>query len=222
MLELAASDFLSQPLPPQLGEQEIHLWFFPHSPAASNVAESGTLHLLLAAYMDCAATDVRIERDEHGKPRVSGTPPRSKPLQFNLSHSGGALLVGISRQQALGVDLEHRHRARPALKLARRYFDPVEADALAALPEISQQSAFLQLWSGKEAVLKAHGQGIGFGLARVVFELDGAGQLQRLARLDGELAADWRVMRLRPAEGFSGALAWRGAECRVRACVASR
>jgi 4'-phosphopantetheinyl transferase len=222
MHELAARDFLPEQSP--LGAQEIHLWFFARWPATRDAAQSPPLRRLLAGYQGCDTDQLRIERDAHGKPYLFH-PPESDVktrLEFNLSHSGGALLVAVSRGQALGVDLETPRRSRPMLELARRYFDPSEATALAGLPEDRRETAFLHLWSCKEAVLKALGQGIAFGLDRVIFDLDRAGNVLGLQKLDGEpTPALWNIVRLQPAAAFSGALAWRGPVRLIRACGGS-
>jgi 4'-phosphopantetheinyl transferase len=201
-----------------LAGDEIHLWFFPQWQALNDAASSLPLRTLLAGYLDRDVTAMRIERAEHGKPRVAGEPT----LEFNLSHSGGAMLVALSRSQPLGVDIEMPRRTRPVLALARRWFDPIEAAALESLPEADQQAAFLHLWSCKEAVLKALGRGIGFGLDRAAFDMDVAGNITGLRQLDGELTpAAWHLVRLRPAAGWVGALAWRGSTRPIRTWVAS-
>lgn len=213
MQELSREEFPPSAPPQPLGSDEIHLWFFPQwkkSPGA--VAESSGVRALLATYLNCAPGELRIERDRHGKPRLA-----EAELQFNVSHSGGAVLMGVSRDRGLGVDLELPRRSRPVLDLARRYFHPGEAAALTALPETSRQAAFLALWSCKEAVLKAQGRGIAFGLHRVVFTLNTAGAVVGLQAFDGERATDWFVWRLCPVAEGTAALAWRGPKCRVRA-----
>src|SRR5438445_2314922 len=101
MRTLSESDFLGATPPVKLGDDEIHLWIFPHcgSSGAARSATQRCLQKTLAAYLGIESSDLRIERDDAGKPRlVDGT------LQFNLSHSGGTLLIGLSRAQALGVD----------------------------------------------------------------------------------------------------------------------
>ena len=69
--------------------------------------------------------------------------------------------------------------------------------------------AFLRLWCAKEAVLKAHGHGISFGLDRLRFEDEGGGL--RLVACDPALGApeDWSLQELQPAPDYLGALAWR-------------
>jgi 4'-phosphopantetheinyl transferase len=201
--------------PPQpLADDEIHLWFFPHWEKSRDAAASAVVRSLLAAYLNCAADAVRIERGEYGKPRVVNA-----PVEFNLAHSGDALLVGLSRNVALGVDLEvASRRTRPVVDLARRWFAPREADSLAALPEAQRHAAFLRLWTCKEAVLKAQGHGISYGLARVEFELSAAGDVQDL-RAQPDAGDHWQVCLLAPDARHAGAVAWHGAAHAVRAFV---
>jgi 4'-phosphopantetheinyl transferase len=208
------AEFLPAQPPQSLADDEIHLWLFPHWEKSRNAAGSAVMRNLLAAYLNCAADAVRIERGEHGKPRVVNA-----PVEFNLAHSGDALLVGLSRNVALGVDLEvTSRRTRPVLDLARRWFAPREADSLAALPEAQRHTAFLRLWTCKEAVLKAHGHGISYGLARVEFELSATGDVQNL-RTQPDAGDRWRVCLLAPDVRHAGAVAWRGAVHAVRAFV---
>lgn len=212
---IGSADFRVAQAPPPLGDAEIHLWLFPQwDMRARASAQSRPLRVLLAAYLDCVPDMLRIERGEYGKPQLVGA-----ALEFNLAHSGGSMLVALSRHVPLGVDLEAPRRTRPVLELARRWFHPDEATALAALPEALQQSAFLRLWTCKEAVLKAHGRGLGFGLDRVAFALDARGEVTSIC-LQADAATAWQVRKLAPAAGFYGALAWRGPDCPVRALIA--
>ncbi|MGQ4660636.1 4'-phosphopantetheinyl transferase superfamily protein [Lysobacter sp. F6437] len=147
---------------------------------------------------------VPIGRDPRGRPWLGG------PLadwDCNWSHSGDGLLVALGQGIRVGADLEWRRPRPRALELARRFFHPDEADWLAAHGE--QEHAFLRLWCAKEAVLKAHGHGLSFGLDRLVFADTAAGL--RMQACDPALGSpsDWTVRELTPAPGYLGALAWR-------------
>ena len=74
---------------------------------------------------------------------------------------------------------------------------------------LARDDAFFRLWCAKEAVLKAHGQGLSFGLHRLRFAADGA-RLQ-LVECDASLgrADDWRLHDWQPQPGYHAALAWR-------------
>ncbi|MBE1236172.1 4'-phosphopantetheinyl transferase superfamily protein [Phaeovibrio sulfidiphilus] len=96
-----------------------------------------------------------------GKPVLPG-----HTLDFSLSHTRSlcacALLEGPG---AVGLDLEPRDRPVRALALARRFFHPLETRELEALAGPDRSRAFLDLWTAKEAVVKAAGGGIQEGLA---------------------------------------------------------
>ena len=197
-------------LPPQpLAHEEIHLWFFPQWEKTSDAARSAPVRGLLAAYLDRPVDTVRIERGEHGKPRLTGG-----ELEFNLAHTGAALLLGISHDVVLGVDLENAQRRTRSIELAGRFFTPAETAALESLPDELCQATFLRLWCAKEAALKAQGRGIGFGLDRVEFDIDAAGAVAPVA------GNPWRLVALAPSTEHVGALAHAGLVSRVCAFVA--
>ncbi len=160
----------------------------------------------LAAHWGVDATTLPLARDARGRPQLQA------PMQHrdaNWSHSGEHLLVACGEHQQIGCDLE-RIRPRPnARALARRFFHPAERSWLETLPDPAAEATFLRLWCAKEALLKAHGHGLSFGLHRLCFVEDANGL--RLAECDAALgrAADWHLHEFRPVGGYLGALAWR-------------
>jgi 4'-phosphopantetheinyl transferase len=215
MLELCAQDFSASPPAISLSDEEVHLWLFPHWSSTPQAAQSQPVRELLATYLGMTAAQVRIVRDAHGKPRLA-----QGQLEFNLAHTGAFALVGIMRKMPLGVDIEHLQRPRDVLKLARRFFAPAEAQTLETLPQAKRLEAFLALWSCKEAILKAIGRGLAFGLDRVTFDVDAHGHVAGLVHIEGGEPHGWQVLRLRPATDLVGAVAWYGAPRRVRAYLA--
>ena len=218
MQRLVAESFVRAASPPPLAEDEIHLWRLvldeALKPRAITAAAHAFLGRLLMRYTGVErAPD--IARSERGKPYA----PALAHIDFNLSHAREHVLIAIARHQPIGVDLERIDRRIEIEDLARRFFAAAEADALEALPPEIRLAAFLRLWTCKEAVLKALGVGISFGLERVAFALDAAGTPVALCGLAEEAGspADWRLALLEPAAGFLGALAWRGGPRRIRA-----
>lgn len=84
---------------------------------------------------------------------------------------------------------------------------------LASLPEAIRGAAFLELWTAKEAVLKAVGRGIAFGLDRL--HVASGGRHPVLRWLDGDNAQAWQLHRVAVDKGYIAALAWRGAARKV-------
>ncbi len=162
----------------------------------------------LAAQLQTSAEALPLRRDAWRRPHIDAPFERH---DINWSHSGQGLLVALADGGArVGVDLEWQRPRPRALELAKRYFTPPEHDWLARLADpLAREQAFLRLWCAKEAVLKAHGRGLAFGLDRLAF-VDGPEGL-RLVECHPDLGApgDWALQALRPAPGYLGALAWR-------------
>jgi len=211
----AGSDFVAHGLPPPLQGGEIHLWHAQtREPATTRAHARAVLRELLGAYAGTAIGDADIASNEHGKPFVRTL----DGLEFNLSHAGTDIVLAFARGQALGVDVEHLRRRAVSAEVARRFFHASEADALARLPEALRQLAFLQLWTHKEAVLKAIGHGLSFGLARLEFALDADGSVRGLRDIAGEAGAatHWCLHPFAPGPHLVGCLAWHGPPRRVR------
>jgi phosphopantetheine--protein transferase-like protein len=85
-------------------------------------------------------------------------------LNLSFSSSGATALACASSQSPIGVDIERLRKVENVVALAQRYFTAQEATALAQLPIVQQNLAFLHYWTAKEAGLKAIGKGIVYGL----------------------------------------------------------
>ncbi len=191
------------PLPPSLPSNLQYTWRdYEHGQPAEPLAR-----LWLADVLGCDPVAVALERDSMGRPRV-GAPQRRCDISW--SHSGQGLLIAMGEGVDIGADLE-RIKPRPqALALARRFFAGSEADWLAALPILHRELSFLRLWCAKEAVLKAYGRGLAFGLDKLAFGEVGGGALQLLEcdRLLGQ-PDDWSLREFVPHAGYLAAIAWR-------------
>jgi 4'-phosphopantetheinyl transferase len=150
------------------------------------------------------AEAIELRRDDYGRPRLSGA---LQGFDVSWSHSGEGLLMALGEGVDVGVDLE-RARPRPrALELADRFFHASEHDWLRGLPEPDRNEAFLRLWCAKEAVVKAHGRGIAFGLDKFgLADLDGS---LGIAHPHVLLGGPWSVHEWAPRPGYRAALAWR-------------
>lgn len=152
------------------------------------------------------ADALTIHRGEHGRPHLGGA---HADWDASWSHSGEGLLMALARGLRVGIDLELERPRPKAQVLANRFFAPEEAAALAAMPDAVREQAFVRLWCAKEAVLKAHGQGLSFGLHRLVFAP--AGEDWQLVACDPALGvpADWNMRTFRPAPDYLATVAWR-------------
>ena len=160
----------------------------------------------LALRLDCTPDAVPLQRTPRGRPQLLA--PHAQD-DISWSHSGQGLLVTHARNAIVGIDLEYERPRKQVVALARRYFHMDETEWLEGISdEASRQSAFIRLWCAKEAVLKAHGRGLAFGLDRLCFrEDDGCLQLIACDAALGE-ATQWQLRELVPQAGYRAAMAW--------------
>ncbi|HTV85481.1 MAG TPA: 4'-phosphopantetheinyl transferase superfamily protein [Dyella sp.] len=190
-----------------LGNERIDVWQLAYRRAQRR----DPLRALLAVYLGVPADAVTFVQDVHGRPELA--PPWHGLLQFNWSHSVDRALIAVTRDVAPGIDVE-RIRPRPrAMALAERFFHSEETAALAALDPARREHAFLELWTGKEAVLKALGRGLAFGLDRLRLGVTPPGPL---LWLDGDDPGQWQLHRLPLGADHVASVAWRGPPREIR------
>jgi 4'-phosphopantetheinyl transferase len=114
----------------------------------------GVLRLFLGAWFGQAASEVRIETGSYGKPFCLGGP------EFNVSHSGDLILLGVHPCRAVGVDVEQVQDQLEWQSIAQRLWSTELIGELNSLPGHDQCSAFAQYWCQHEAINKAWGWGL--------------------------------------------------------------
>ncbi len=190
-----------------LDDAHIHVWWLPRRRGQGREP----LLRVLAGYLDAAPETIRLDENPHGRPQVDGA------LDFNWSHSRERAVVAVARHlPRLGVDLEHVRPRRSFMALAERFFADSEYALLAALPEEQRPSAFVRLWTAKEALLKAHGRGLAYGLDKAVLTLED--DAPRPLRFDAGLGepATWHLAHWTlPEQGFAS-LCWQHGQRRLR------
>jgi len=171
------------------------------------------LRHLLAGYAGLEACALVIVPGTHGKPGLPGT-----GLEFNLSHSGGCAVLAVTRGRRVGVDVERIQAERATLSVARRFFAPAEAAAVATAAPADRAMTFFRCWTRKEAYVKARGEGLSLPLDRFEVPLgpDATGALT-VARDDHTETMRWGLRELVPAPHHLGALVVEGQGWTLRA-----
>src|SRR5437868_14111505 len=111
-----------------------------------------SLRWVLAQTIGVAPKAVMIERGARGRPQLAG----ARILDFNVSHTADAALIGVAHEGRIGVDIERADRAIHSSRLAQRILTDAER---AALPDgyDDVRRRILRLWTCKEALAKATG-----------------------------------------------------------------
>ncbi|QNM94862.1 4'-phosphopantetheinyl transferase family protein [Chitinimonas koreensis] len=157
-----------------------------------------TLRRLLGERLGRPPAAIQFQAGPHGKPGLAG----GELPHFNVSHAGGHALIALAESQPVGIDLERHDASRSLTGLAGEIFTAAEQRHCRGGAELA---AFYDIWSGKEAVLKAWGVGIGELLpALTALPLADGRYALSLHGADCRATQAWRLPA--PA-GYSAALA---------------
>lgn len=177
---------------------------------------------VLSKYAEVAANDWTFTVNAHGRPSIAAEHPAAKGIEFNLSHTDGIVAMGVTRERALGVDVENRGTQRAALEIADRFFAPEEVAALRGLPPSEQAQRFFEYWTLKESYIKARGLGLSIPLDRFAFHLDDASAIRlSLDPVLNDRAERWVFwqIRLEPHHFVAVCVASpHGAVCQLTVC----
>jgi 4'-phosphopantetheinyl transferase len=122
------------------------------------IVARGGLRVILSAYTGVPPAELVFQVGSHGKPSLSTDPA----IEFNVSHSAGFVLIGVTQGIPCGVDIERARAGRHEAAIADGFFSPREIRWLA-----NTAGGFFRLWTAKEAVIKAVGRGLSIPLSDV-------------------------------------------------------
>lgn len=114
---------------------------------------------LLSLYLNVNAKTLKFCTNENGKPYLINNETEDK-FFFNISHTEKMIVWAISRNREVGVDVEYTSKKRNVLEIAQNYFSTQEWRDLKILPTTERNEKFFELWTLKEAYVKAHGRSI--------------------------------------------------------------
>jgi 4'-phosphopantetheinyl transferase len=220
--------------PPELGPQQAHAWYvhleslaaepepwqqllsleeresasrfrFARDQRRFSVTRS-LLRVLLGAYLESEPEALTFQTLEHGKPTLAGRHHESR-LHFNVSHSDGMALFGVTLDRGIGVDVERIRHDFEVLTIAKRFFSSTEQRDFLSLPPAQQHRAFFDCWTRKEAYVKALGDGLSHPLHQFDVSL-APGEPARLTatRPDAHEACRWTMAAPDVGAGYAAAI----------------
>lgn len=154
----------------------------------------------LASFLCCPPDDVRYQRSSSGRPSLVSPADACESTDFNISHSGDILLLGITVRGRIGVDVEGWMQT-DRTPLWASLSDP-ESEWVAA--QADPFAAFVRLWTRKEAIVKALGTGLPDHLAALEVLMPVNSTSAVLAAPGGEMV---RVVDLPSPPRFHAAVA---------------
>lgn len=137
--------------------------------------------------------------NRYGRPAIDLRHALGNGLDFNVSHTAGLVVMGVTRRRVLGVDTEDWMHRPVTTSLARHCFTAQEVSALMAVPASGFADHFFQYWTFKEAYIKARGMGLSLPLDQFSFHYPCQATVTMTAApaLDPDASA-WHFEQFRP------------------------
>jgi 4'-phosphopantetheinyl transferase len=180
----------------------------------------GLLRAILTRYLGGTPDALRFRYGPLGKPALveeSGGGAGPGDLTFSVSHSADLALYAVARARRVGVDVERLREDLATGDLARRFFSPAEAAAIASLGPALRTPAFFRCWTRKEAYVKARGEGLSVSLESFDVSLRPDEPAALVAsREDPREPSRWALVDLPVGPGAVAALAVEGREVTLR------
>jgi 4'-phosphopantetheinyl transferase len=139
-----------------------------------------------------------------GRPEIAA-PAIASPLRFSVANTHGLVGCAVTLGRDVGLDLEPWRDDAPA-ELIERCFAPDERAALLALPAAARPRRFVELWTLKEAYLKARGIGLDPPLELISFALDDGPPRLALDPALADDAAAWQLALWAPTPSHAAAV----------------
>ncbi|MEY9633415.1 4'-phosphopantetheinyl transferase [Bradyrhizobium japonicum] len=172
-----------------------------------SIVGRAALRHLLSRHLGVEPQAFRFDLRENGKPFL----PQSD-IHFNVSHSGEVVAIALAANE-VGIDIEAKHHIPEMAAIAARFFSKNEAERVRAATDPTDE--FFRIWTMKEAVVKAAGQGLGLPLD--CFTVPSSAPAPRPVIPVGEppIMTNWFVVQIEVPDGYYGAVAMRGSDWRV-------
>ncbi len=136
--------------------------------------------------------------------------------EFSLSHTHGMVACAVTTDPdagGIGVDVECIDRDVDAGDIAARFFAPAESAHLARLNGKERPDRFFDLWTLKEALVKALGVGLAASLSSLAFTIGPGGVIRLEAPADIN-PPEWQFGLFTPAPRYRLAVAVRRSSVR--------
>ncbi len=156
---------------------------------------------VLSRYAPVAPADWAFSPNAYGRPELASE--QAGDLSFNISHTHSLIVLGVTRQRALGVDVENFRTREVSMDLASHYFAAPEVEVLNATPEHEQQYRFFEYWTFKESYIKARGMGLSLPLDKFSFHYRDERAVNIAIHPElGDDPARWQFWQFRPSPDY--------------------
>jgi 4'-phosphopantetheinyl transferase len=101
--------------------------------------------------------------NEFGKPFLGD----DSRIQFNMSHSKDRAAYIISLDHQVGIDIEWKDKKIDISGVSKLVLTPAEVSSFNKLSLEERFNTFYNIWTKKEAIIKAIGQGLSYSIRKI-------------------------------------------------------
>lgn len=126
------------------------------------IISRAVLRQVIAKKMRVKPESVVFAYGPHGKPQYDAVMTGvslGHPFHFNVSHSNGLILI-CTGTSPIGIDVERIRKITNLDRVAARILSPRKVEVFRSLPEKIRYELLLNIWTRKEAIVKALGCGL--------------------------------------------------------------
>ncbi len=160
----------------------------------------------LSKYVDLEPGELRFIENKYGRPFVEPQ-QLSKEIFFSISHTIGLIVCAITRNSRVGIDAEFIYNRSFTMDMVNKYYSADEIKQIGSLSKNDRAVRIVELWTLKEAYLKARSRGLFLPIESVSFNLDEQGKIYAFfgAGLENDCPKSWsfRQFKLTPVHVFA-------------------
>jgi 4'-phosphopantetheinyl transferase len=184
-------------------EKEQELRFHFPSDQRRYLITRALVRTVLSRYVSIHPKEWVFTANAYGRPEIVNLQAKEVCLDFNIAHTHGLIVLGVTKRRALGVDVENFRARDVSIDIADRYFAPQEIAVLTAAPPDQRKYRFFEYWTFKEAYIKARGMGLSLPLDKISFHYPDDRGVE--ITIDPKLADDsarWQFWQFRPGAEY--------------------
>lgn len=162
------------------------------------------LRFILSKYCVCQPHELIFRYNSYKKPFINI--PEFEGVKFNMSFSGSLMLVGLSTNNDIGIDIEKVRQMHDLDNISMENFSLQEVTYLNGTSD--KTTTFFKIWTRKESFLKATGNGMYHPLKSFCVNINSTGNSDHLVILNHPMESRlWRTAALKTSDGYIASMA---------------
>ena len=138
-------------------EQEQAVRYYTKLLSEQFIISHGLLRHILSYHIKQPPKNLQFTINRYGKPFLSNS-----RVKFNMSHSHNIVAYIIAHNYEVGIDVEYKDTTLNIMELFDLILSPKETILLKSVEPAAQHTIFFNLWTKKEALIKAIGNGLSY------------------------------------------------------------